>query len=516
SAGGEWRLLQRSIGISAMHMQLLNDDRVVVFDRTDFGPSNLSLPNGRCRYDSHEMVSKKDCTAHSVLYDVSSNTFRALTVQTDPWCSSGAVLPNGTLLQIGGFNDGAQTVRMQSPCSGGDCDWVEFPRVLSRRRWYATAQILPDGDVIVVGGRREYSYEFWPRRSDSGSFEFDFLRETSDDSENNLYPFVHLLPDGNLFIFANTRSVLFDYRRNDVVREFPEIRGGDARNYPSSGASVLLPIDETAAESNSEIMICGGASPAAYQAALRGTFRRATSTCARLNLAAREPEWKLEHMPTPRVMSDMLILPTGDFLIVNGATSGAAGWENARDPSMRPLIYRPNEQPDGRFSVMAESQRPRLYHSTAVLLADGRILVGGSNPHEYYNFTGVDYPTDLSLESFSPPYLSPDNDHLRPRITDADRILSYHKPFTVDFTAESLNPSAVTVRLLAPPFSTHSFSMNQRMVVLKIAAISCDSSRMRCHVNAAAPSTAEIAPPGYYLLFVVHCEIPSHGSWIKI
>ncbi|PHU11045.1 hypothetical protein BC332_17975 [Capsicum chinense] len=93
---GEWRLLQKSIGISAVHMQLLSNNKVVIFDTTDFGRSNLSLPGGRCRYDPSDLVSREDCSAHSVLYDIGSNTFRALMLQTDPWCSSGAVLSDGT------------------------------------------------------------------------------------------------------------------------------------------------------------------------------------------------------------------------------------------------------------------------------------------------------------------------------------------------------------------------------------------------------------------------------------
>jgi hypothetical protein len=98
AGNGQWQLLQKNIGIVAMHMQLLHNDRIVIFDRTDFGLSNLSLPNGKCRNDPRETTVKIDCTAHSVEYDVKSNTFRPLFVQTDVWCSSGAVNPSGTLV----------------------------------------------------------------------------------------------------------------------------------------------------------------------------------------------------------------------------------------------------------------------------------------------------------------------------------------------------------------------------------------------------------------------------------
>ncbi|GMP40767.1 hypothetical protein CsSME_00011091 [Camellia sinensis var. sinensis] len=225
---GEWCLLHASIGISAMHMQLLHNKKVVMFDRTNFGPSNLSLAYGRCRYDPSDNVLKNDCTAHSLLYDIGTNTFRPLMVETDTWCSSGSVLPDGMQVQTGGYNDGDHVVRTIAPCNDDSCDWVEFLGYLSECRWYATNQRLPNGQIIIIGGRRQFNYEFYPRNSESSSsFWLEFLRETRDDDENNLYPFVHLLPDGNLFIFANTRAISLDYKQNRVVREFPSIAVGN-------------------------------------------------------------------------------------------------------------------------------------------------------------------------------------------------------------------------------------------------------------------------------------------------
>ncbi|KAI4369426.1 hypothetical protein MLD38_017865 [Melastoma candidum] len=519
--GGEWRLLQASVGISAMHMQLLHDNRVVLFDRTDFGRSNLSLPDGRCRYDSKDTVLKTDCSAHSVLYDVITNTFRPLMVLTDTWCSSGAVSPDGDLVQTGGYNDGDRAVRSFTPCGDGSCDWVEFPNYLSRRRWYATDQILPDGRIIVIGGRRQFSYEFYPKNDDNrGSSSFltlHFLIETRDENENNLYPFVHLLPDGNLFVFANTRCISLNYRTNTVVREFPSIPVRVPRNYPSSGSSVMLPIDENKDSLDVEILICGGAPTGSYTQALQGNFIRASSSCGRLKVTDKNPSWAMENMPVARVMGDMLLLPTGNVLIINGVEFGTAGWELGRSPVTRPLIYcTADDTPTGRFSIMAPSPRPRLYHSTAALLHDGRILIGGSNPHRFYNFTDVNYPTDLSLEAYLPPYLSPEHDKIRPRILSADQLLRVGQTFSITFqVAGYLEASSLSARIVSPPFTTHSLSMNLRMVVLKSAGVSRSTSD-KYVLNVAGPSKAEIAPPGYYMLFVVNSGIPSSAVWIKI
>jgi hypothetical protein len=46
--------------------------------------------------------------------------------------------------------------------------------------------------------------------------------------------------------------------------------------------------------------------------------------------------------PAPRVMKDMLLLPPGDIILINGATYGSAGWDEARNPdrSTNPVLSR--------------------------------------------------------------------------------------------------------------------------------------------------------------------------------
>ncbi|MED6169790.1 hypothetical protein PIB30_024603 [Stylosanthes scabra] len=513
-------MLQGSIGISAMHMQVLRNDKVIMFDRTDFGASRVPLSGGRCRSDSYDAALKVDCTAHSVLYDIATNTIRPLTIQSDTWCSSGAVLPNGTLVQTGGFNDGQRSLRMFSPCSDKSCDWIEFAGYLSQRRWYATNQILPDGRIIIMGGRKQFNYEFYPTTRTPPT-ELYFLQETNDQNENNLYPFVHLLPDGNLFIFANTRSVLFDYTHNRVVKEFPSIPGGDPRNYPSSGSSVLLPIDENRVNVEVEILVCGGAPRGALEGVIRrDNFMKAISSCGRIKVTDKNPSWVMEKMPMARVMGDILILPTGEIIIINGAEYGTAGWERARQPVLKPVIFRPSEPTHSRwrFTVMSPASRPRLYHSSAVLLKDGRILVGGSNPHVFYNFTAVEYPTDLSLEAFSPPYLNPAFDSMRPTITHIrSSTLRYKFHAYITFMVQNYtSQSEVSVRLVAPSFSTHSYGMNQRMVVLKLVGVMRVYGNNTYYATVMGPSKKEIAPSGYYFLFVVHSGVPSFGTWVQV
>ncbi|KAJ4831801.1 hypothetical protein Tsubulata_017012 [Turnera subulata] len=526
--GGTWVLLHESIGISAMHMQLLKTNKVVIFDRTDFGPSNLTVTLDKCRFND-EAVKPIDCTAHSVLYDLVSNTFRPLFVRTNTFCSSGSVDPDGTLVQTGGDHQGERIIRTLTPCDDRSCDWVELPTPLWNRRWYASNQILPDGRIFILGGRKVFTYEFYPKNWFlRDNITLPFLMHTRDrQEENNLYPFLHLLPDGNLFIFANNRSILFNYARNAVIKEYPVMPGGVSRNYPSTGSSVLLPLRLTGEGSynasklpEAEVMICGGAPPGSHiKAFLQQIYVEASRTCGRLRVSDPKPVWVMELMPTPRVMNDMVLLPTGEVLIINGATNGSAGWESAVNPVYNPVLYMPDVDPGRRFLVLNPSRKARLYHSTAVLLPDGRVLVGGSNPHRTYNFTAYPYPTELSLEAYYPYYLNPVYTPFRPSILTVeseDGTVWYGRIFSVTFVLPGhLAGVGLSVVVMAPPFATHSFSMNQRMVVLNLV----DVGRLSVFAYKAmvmGPPNANVAPPGYYMLFVLHLGIPSLAVWVRV
>ncbi|OMO75312.1 hypothetical protein COLO4_26181 [Corchorus olitorius] len=520
AAGGKWQLLQKSIGVSAMHMQLLRNDRVVMFDRTDFGKSNLSLPNGKCRNDPSDTALKVDCTAHSVEYNVLTNKFRPLMVQTDVWCSSGSITPDGKLVQTGGFNDGERRVRVFNPCNNNNCDWQEIPNGLAAKRWYATNHILPDGRQIIIGGRRQFNYEFFPKNVAANIFNLPFLSDTNERGvENNLYPFVFLNVDGNLFVFANNRAILLDYKNNKVVKTYPAIPGGDPRSYPSTGSAVLLPLKNLkAAAIKAEVLVCGGAPKGSYLQAIRKRFVAALNTCARITITDPKPQWVMETMPMARVMGDMIMLPNGNVLLINGAGSGTAGWESGRNPVLSPVLYRPDNKIGSRFETQNPTTIPRLYHSTATLLRDGRVLVGGSNPHAFYNFTGVLFPTELSLEAFSPDYLDAKFNNLRPTVVapKSTSVIRYGKKLTVQVTIPvRVVQNLVSVNLVSPVFTTHSFSMNQRLLALgndKVTAL----GKAMYNIDVTTPRSSNLAPGGYYLLFVVHQDIPSQGIWVKL
>lgn len=439
---------------------------------------------------------------------------------TDVWCSSGSVTPDGRLIQTGGFNDGDHAVRIFRPCSG--CDWEEINSGLINRRWYATNQILPDGRQIIIGGRRQFNYEFYPKTLATKAYNLPFLVETSDPKvENNLYPFVFLNTDGNLFIFANNRAILFDYSKDMVVKRYPQMPDGNPRTYPSTGSAVLLPLKLVQGNviGGAEVLVCGGGPKGAYASAANGGFLGALNTCGRIKITDPSPQWVMETMPTARVMGDMVLLPNGNVLIINGGSAGSAGWEYGRNPVLNPVVYRADNLVGSRFEGQNPSSIPRMYHSTAILLRDGRVLVGGSNPHIYYVFTGVLFPTELSLEAFLPSYLDPSSANLRPKIISpiSQTKIGYNKLVTVRFTVPGVvNKNLVSVTMVAPSFTTHSFSMNQRLLVLGGGGSVTTVGRSTYEVGVMSPGSGILAPSGFYMLFVAHQQVPSEGIWVQI
>ncbi|KAL6534319.1 hypothetical protein OROHE_013244 [Orobanche hederae] len=508
---GVWELLVPDAGIASMHTAVTRFNTVVLLDRTHIGPSRKLLRGNLCLPNPTNPL-RKDCTAHSVLLDLQTNSIRPLTVLTDTWCSSGQFLPDGSLVQTGGDLDGFRKIRKFTPCESGSlCDWEELQDTeLYQGRWYATNQILPDGSVIIIGGKSANSVEFFPPRKEIGAVNFPFLSEVGDNQMDNLYPYVHLLPNGELFIFANNKAVSYDYSNsNSVAKIYPVLEGGP-RNYPSAGSSAMLAL--TGDYSAASVVVCGGAVYGAYLD--RMTDSPARGSCGRIEATRPDATWEMEDMPFGRIMGDMVMLPTGDVLIINGAQAGAQGFELASEPCLYPVLYRPDQPVGLRFMTLNAGSIPRMYHSTANLLPDGRVLIAGSNPHFFYKF-GVEFPTELRIEAFSPEYLSADKLNIRPTLVELPERVGYGEVFEAAVTVELPVVGIMEVNIASAPFTTHSFSQGQRLVKLLVETPAVDSGgsyRIKCR----GPPNGKVAPTGYYMVFVVNQGVPSTAKWVQL
>ncbi|KAK9766187.1 hypothetical protein K7432_004923 [Basidiobolus ranarum] len=497
---GQWDLIGHS-GVSAMHMALTHTNHVIILDRVQKA-SKLYLPNGDFAWGSE--------------YDLETNTVRPLDLKSNTFCSAGGFLPDGTLINVSGsqgrrkIQEGFNGIRSFKPCPNQLCDFnQDFNITLDSKRWYPTVEGLADGRLIILGGSTTTcavnteeinvpTFELYPPSPQDpfkGQKELQLLKDTL---PNNLYPAAHLLPNGNLFVFANTKSVILNTTTWTVEKELPEIPGG-VRTYPLTGASILLPLSS---ENNyqAEILICGGSRR--YNRNSPGT-----TSCGRINLDAKEPKWHMEQMPYARVMPDMMALPDGKLIIINGVQVGTAGFNRARDPTFAPVVYDPKAPKGERFTTLGMSSIPRVYHSTAILIPDGRVFVAGSNPNSDATFEQVDYPTEYRVEAFSPPYLFGDSP--RPIIRAIPNKITYGESFEVEFEYFTENPE-IQVTLIHSGFVTHSTHMSHRHVTLEQVKIDGNKVTVR------GPPNANIAPPKFYMLFVLENNIPSIAKWVQL
>ncbi|CAA6656777.1 unnamed protein product [Spirodela intermedia] len=463
---GTWELLVQDAGIASMHSAVTRFGTVVLLDRTDIGPRAAS-------------------------------SRRPAAGSTPPTASS----PNSTATPTPSTSTPplAKSVPSRSRPTPG------APPARGRYK-----PILPDGSIIIVGGRAANSVEFYPPRPGSPR-PFPFLADAGDAQMDNLYPYVHLLPDGNLFVFANTRAVLYDHVSGEVLREYPQLEGGP-RNFPSAGSSAMLALSGDF--STAEVVVCGGAEFGVF--IQRSPDTPAHGTCGRIVATAPGAAWSLETMPFARIMGDMVMLPTGEVLIINGAQSGAQGFDLATDPCLNPVLYRPAEPEGLRFMTLTPTDVPRMYHSTANLLPDGRVLVAGSNPHHFYKFQGPFRRSSAWRPSHRS--TSPGPGQPAPVILSVPEKVCYGEAFQVEVTVELPVVGILEVNLASAPFSTHSFSMGQRLVKLNVSppASSPDSVVHRYSIACTAPPSGAVAPPGFYMAFVVNQGVPSVACWIQI
>jgi len=122
-------------------------------------------------------------------------------------------------------------------------------------------------------------------------------------------------------------------------------------------------------------MICGGG---AYQDVTAPT----EPSCGVIAPEDANPTWEMDAMPQGRGMVEGVLLPDGSVLWLNGCNRGAQGFELASDPTFPALLYEPTKALGTRWTQLASTDIPRLYHSIALLLLDGTVLITGSNPHE--------------------------------------------------------------------------------------------------------------------------------------
>jgi Domain of unknown function (DUF1929) len=195
----------------------------------------------------------------------------------------------------------------------------------------------------------------------------------------------------------------------------------------------------------------------------------------------------------------MTALPDGTYLILNGGQQGSAGFGLGKIPNLNAVLYDPSKPVNSRMSVMANTTVARMYHSEAILMQDGSVLVSGSDPQD------PEFPEEYRVEKFSPPYLL--SGIAPPTFTIINKDWTYGE--SISFTLGGAPAGAIRVSLMAVEASTHGNSMGQRTL---FPQVSCSGTS--CTVT--APPTKYIAPPAWYQMFVLDGPTPSHSVFVRI
>ncbi|THU96596.1 hypothetical protein K435DRAFT_839024 [Dendrothele bispora CBS 962.96] len=517
-APGEWSLVQDGLsGVSALELAIVSETTALIFDKVEHNPLQT---NGHVAWAAElELVTK---------------TVRPLNPTSNTWCGTGSFLSNGTMVSVGGNpvvivgGSGLAAVRLFDPCEDGNCDLFENQNVrrAASLRWYTSSARLEDGSIILFGGSWDNSiadfpnitnptYEFYPPKNIHGRngtpIFVPFLTETL---PANHFPILIQLPDGNFFVAANTQAIIFDWKTNREVRRLPDIPNGVRISNPIPAGATLLPLTP---ENNytPEVLICGGS---VFDVSLShfdnlSSQEPTSDQCIRmvLNDEGIAKGWEVEHMPDPRIMSELILLPDGRVTIVNGAQTGVSGTNRAPDsigesnadhPAFTPSLYDPLAAPGKRFTQegLPTTDIARMYHSTATLTPNASILLAGSNPN-----TDVEthvFPTEYRLEWLSPPYMQ----HIRPTFTGLPSTFDYNSQITldVDIPEGGENVSAVIMDF---GFATHGVHMNQRLVGL-VSQLSNDKTKL----TITGPPSPTIYSPGPAFVFVLVDGVPSFGS----
>ncbi len=394
------------------------------------------------------------------------------------FCAGHTFLSDGRPFVIGGDSEtrGAIGIKDTNVFDLATNTWTRKAD-MSFSRWYPTATALPDGRVLAMSGSNNGCLTCFvqtPEIYDPTTNAWTNMASTAN-ANIPYYPFDYVLPDGRLVQVGATEDATTTQVLNFTTQTWSTV---DSRTIDAGSSTMYAP---------GKILKAGTASDG------NTPVRPSSPDTWVLDMTASSPSWRqVSPMANPRAFLNLTSLPDGTVLATGGETT--ADGTNLANAVTAAESWSPTSE---TWSTLAKAQIPRLYHSVALLLPDGRVLVGGSG-----NDGAV--PNELSYEIFSPPYLFKGP---RPTITSAPSAASYGGAMSVSTPDAARISSAV---LVAPAAVTHGFDENARRIPLTFSQASGG-------LTVQAPANGNLAPPGWYMLFLVDSNgVPSVASWVKV
>jgi hypothetical protein len=391
--------------------------------------------------------------------------------------------------------------------------WVEVSRLRknpdqedeeeSGGRWYPGCVTLGNGDVLALFGhlmQKDFRHRntLPERYNQAGNTwvnlpkEMAFPLAPGPGVRYLFYPRVFTLRDGKLF-FATPMPVEFDTAASGDGTYFSTLYDPATGDYeghkipePGSGGyldwsrpAVLLPLLPEE-DYRPRVLFCGD------------------TGALKIDLGVATPAWQATSARAASVAgltrqySNAAILPNGQVCLVGGVNV-----VEPESPVLQAEIYDPGidwgagayANPDA-WSVKESAVHTRNYHSTALLLPNGKVWVAGGNVDA--NSGDPDTVGVKKIELYEPDYIAVAN---RIQVTAAPRFLSYGDSFELEIDRPATNVGRVA--LVRGGSVTHSTNNDQRYVGLRIG------SRNGNTLTVVAPPSGNVAPPGYYMLWVM-------------
>jgi galactose oxidase-like protein len=442
---GQWSGVQ-AWPLMAVHTSLLATGKVLVWGA-----------------DYNDSSRRTDCR----IWDPVTEQFvaRVANSRTNLFCAGHSFLPDGRLLVTGGRIGGATGPRDTNIFNPFTNRWSSGAS-MNAGRWYPNNTTLANGEVLTVAGiigngrGTNTLPQVWTTSGRWRSL-------TRAQRELPSYSFMHLAPNGRVFYSGPTQTT--SYLDTKGVGAWTTV-ASQKFNFRNEGCSVLY--------DDGKVLTLGGHDPP-------------TATAEVIDLNAARPAWRsVRSMAYARRQGNATLLPDGKVLVTGG--SSGSGFSNEGAAVLQAELWDPRTE---TFTRAARQAVPRCYHSTTLLLPDGRVLSAGGEPE------GDEH---RDAEIYYPPYLFRGE---RPVIGGAPASVTYGQSFLVE-TEDTASIRTVTWLRLGSV--THDFDMDARINRLSFKPAAGG-------LAVTAPSNRNLCPPGYYMLFILDGDgVPSVARIIRI
>lgn len=412
------------------------------------------------------------------VYNPTAGTFDTTTAPASIFCAGLVQMADGRVMTVGGYGGSALNLGITDTAvfDPATSTWSKLAN-MHEPRWYPTVTELADGRYVAISGNStdELHWSDTPEVYDPTANTWTLLSTVSTPQVHETeYPFSFLTPSGKIFTIGPSEDDSFYLDVNNQT--WTPVGSSGVLN---GSADMYRP---------GKILYTGGAADV-------NTAGPSRANAAVIDLNAPTPAWQaIAPMNNARVYHTLTTLADGTVLAVGGSqTSDQTVVTSGVLPAE---IWNPNT---GVWTTVASDSAARNYHSTAVLMPDGRVLVTGGG-----HVADNSGPGEFSAQIYSPPYLF---NGARPTITSAPASASYASTMSVS-TPDAA--SIAGVNLVSLGADTHQGDMDEHFVPLSFTAGTGG-------LTVQTPANSALAPPGYYMLFLVNSKgVPSVAATVRI